>query len=301
MPPFHAFLRPALLVLTAGDEVAARDVVASVANQMNLTDEQLSQTIASGQGRVRNRVLWALSYLFQAGAVNRPTRGQYRISDRGRELLNAHPDRIAVADLRHFEEFREFQSRTHSGSGDDGSAADTDESESVTPLEQIETASRRLDRVVAAEVIERIRQQPPEFLEKAVVQLLMAMGYGGTHGDGQHLGGSSDGGFDGVINQDPLGLGRIYVQAKRYAPDNVVGRPVVQGFLGALHAEGAAGGVFITTSRFSAEALSFVASVSPRIILIDGSRLGELLVSYRIGIQEKDVFRVVEVDEDFFE
>lgn len=127
------------------------------------------------------------------------------------------------------------------------------------------------------------------------------MGYGGTHGDGQHLGGSGDGGFDGVINQDPLGLGRIYVQAKRYAPDNVVGRPAVQGFLGALHAEGAAGGVFITTNRFSADAVAFTATVSPRIILIDGSRLGELLVSYRIGVQEKDVFRVVEVDEDFFE
>ena len=134
-----------------------------------------------------------------------------------------------------------------------------------------------------------------------MVQLLIAMGYGGTHGDGQHLGGSGDGGFDGVINQDPLGLGRIYVQAKRYAPDNVVGRPAVQGFLGALHAEGAAGGVFITTNRFSADAVAFTATVSPRIILIDGSRLGELLVSYRIGVQEKDVFRVVEVDEDFFE
>ena len=134
-----------------------------------------------------------------------------------------------------------------------------------------------------------------------MVQLLVAMGYGGSHGDGQHIGGSGDGGFDGVINQDPLGLGRIYVQAKRYAPDNIVGRPAVQGFLGALHAEGAAGGVFITTSRFSNEAVKFATSVSPRIILIDGPHLGELLVTYRVGVEEKDLFRVVEVDEDFFE
>ena len=166
VPPFHAFLRPALVVLSKGDESAARDVEQGVAAVMNLTSDQLSQTIASGQGRVRNRVLWALSYLFQAGAVHRPTRGQYRISDRGRQLLNAHPERIAVADLRQFDEFREFQSRTHTSVGDNSDIADSDASESITPLEQIETASHRLDRAVAAEMIERIRQQPPSFLRR---------------------------------------------------------------------------------------------------------------------------------------
>lgn len=285
VPPFHAFLRPALVVLEHSDQRAARDIVSSIAMDMGLTQTQLAQTIASGQSRVRNRVLWALSYLFQAGAVNRPQRGQYRISDRGRSLLAACPDVVTVADLRQFAEFREFVTRTQSSSNELG-VEDAIEVETITPLEQIESASRILDRSVAADVIERIRQQPPAFLEKAVVQLLIAMGYGGTHGDGQHLGGASDGGFDGVINQDPLGLGRVYVQAKRYAPENVVGRPTVQGFLGALHAEGAAGGVLITTSSFSSEAIVFVASVSPRIILIDGSRLGELLVSYRIGVQD---------------
>ena len=270
-----------------------------VASQ-SLTAGQVAQTIASGQGRVHNRVLWALSYLFQAGAVTRPRRGEYLITDRGLELLEERPESITVADLRRFDTFRDFQSRTRSQPGGRAHAA-SDDGDDATPLEQIETASRRLDRAVAADLVERIRQQPPEFLEKAVVRLLVAMGYGGTHGDGQHLGGSRDGGFDGVINQDPLGLGRIYVQAKRYEPDNPVSRPAVQGFLGALHAEGAAGGVFITTSRFSADAEAFAASVSPRIILIDGSKLGELLVSYRVGVQEKDVFRVVDVDEDFFE
>lgn len=300
VPAFHVFLRPALAALGGGQPRLAREVLEDVVDSQGLTAGQLTQRIASGQGRVHNRVLWALSYLFQAGAVTRPRRGEYLITDRGRELLVARPEVITVADLRRFETFRDFQSRTRAQPKENVPAVEED-SDDVTPLEQIESASRRLDRAVAADIIERIRQQPPEFLEKAVVRLLVAMGYGGTHGDGQHLGGSGDGGFDGVINQDPLGLGRIYVQAKRYGPDNPVGRPAVQGFLGALHAEGAVGGVLITTSRFSADAEAFAASVSPRIILIDGGRLGELLVSYRVGVQEKDVFRVVDVDEDFFE
>lgn len=297
VPPFHAFLRPALTALSDGAELASRAIVDEVVAAMSLDADQIKQTITSGQGRVQNRIQWALSYLFQAGAVQRPQRGHYRITERGTQLLASHPNSLSVADLRQFPEFQDFQTRTRTSTSP-GSDAGGDE---ATPLEQIETASVRLDSAVSADLVERIRQQAPEFLEKAVVQLLVAMGYGGSHGDGQHLGGSGDGGFDGVINQDPLGLGRIYVQAKRYAPDNVVGRPAVQGFLGALHAAGAAGGVFISTSRFSGDAISFAESVSPRVILIDGPKLGELLVRHRIGVEERDVFRVVEVDEDFFE
>ena len=134
-----------------------------------------------------------------------------------------------------------------------------------------------------------------------MLKLLRAMGYGGAAGDVRHIGGPGDAGFDGVINQDALGIGRIYVQAKRYAIDNPVGRPAVQGFLGALHAEGASGGVFITTSRFSAEAVGFAATVKPTIVLIDAARLGELLVHYGVGVQARDTYQIVELDEDIFE
>jgi restriction system protein len=141
----------------------------------------------------------------------------------------------------------------------------------------------------------------PEFLEKAVLRLLVAMGYGGSEGDAQHIGGPGDGGFDGVINQDRLGLERIYVQAKRYKSDNKVGRPDVQGFVGALHGMGAAGGVFITTSDFTPDAAAFARDIKPRVILINGQRLGALMVAHGIGVQATQLYRIVEVDEDFFE
>ena len=134
-----------------------------------------------------------------------------------------------------------------------------------------------------------------------MLRLLVAMGYVGSDEAAVHLGGPGDGGFDGVINQDRLGIGRVYIQAKRYKADSTIGRPDVQGFLGALHHAGAVGGVFITTSRFSADAVDFARSITPRVILIDGARLGQLMVSYGIGVQERQMFRVVETDEDFFE
>lgn len=297
VPPFHAFILPVLEVLSDGKEHGARDVVEGASTAMQLDQAQLAESIASGYNRVTNRVQWALTYLFQAGAVERPKRGHYRINDRGRELLASHPKGISVQDLRQFPEFVDFQTRSR-GSGESSAAvAQSDES---TPRDDIESAAKQLDTATAAELVERIKQQSPAFLEKAVVRLLVAMGYGGSHGDGQHLGGPGDQGFDGVINQDPLGLGRIYIQAKRYS-EGSVGRPDIQGFLGALHAANAVGGVFITTSRFSADAAQFAATVNPRIVLIDGPRLGELLVRYGIGVQEQHTYKVVEVDEDFFE
>ncbi|WP_432887976.1 restriction endonuclease [Kribbella sp. CA-245084] len=149
--------------------------------------------------------------------------------------------------------------------------------------------------------MQRLQMMAPEFLEKAILRLLVAMGYGSSDEAAVHMGGPGDGGFDGVINQDQLGIGRIYIQAKRYADENAVGRPAIQGFVGALHHVGAAGGVFITTSRFSADAVDFARSITPRVVMIDGVRLGELLVTHGVGVQERQVFRVVETDEDFFD
>jgi restriction system protein len=274
-------------------------VVEAACQLMRLTPEQRAETIPSGKPRATDRVLWALTYLTQAGAVERPSRGRYVITERGRRLLTQHPDGFGVDALRQFEEFREFQSRSKGTTGNEEGAEPTD-TES-TPVEQIADSIVRLDAAVAQELVERIRQQPPEFLERVVLELLIAMGYGGTTGEVKHIGGVGDAGFDGVINQDALGIGRIYVQAKRYAIDNVVGRPAIQGFPGALHGAGASGGVFITTSRFSAEAVSFAATVKPTIVLIDAEQLGALLVKHGVGVQERETYRVVEIDEDFFE
>jgi restriction system protein len=249
VPKFHALLRPVLEVLADGSDRFARDVVSGVADRLGLDHAQRTQTIPGGQRRFDNRVLWALSYLGQARAVERPKRGVYRVTDRGSTLLKDHPGAVTLEDLRVFEEFRGFQARTRSGGGTSVTAVDETAPEEQTPLEQLSTATARLNASPASDLVERIRQQPPEFLEKAVLQLLVAMGYGGSDEAAQHLGGSGDGGFDGVINQDRLGIERVYVQAKRYAEGNVVGRPTVQAFVGALHHAGAAGGVLITTSR----------------------------------------------------
>ena len=299
LPRFNDFFLPVLQVLSSGEITAAAEVIEAACGRLGLSPDQRAETIPSGMSRAANRVAWALTYLSQAGAVDRPSRGKYLITDRGRRLLQQHPTGFGVEALKQFEEFREFQTRSKSSVAHEDGATDT-ESE-ASPIELIADSVARLDAAVAQELVERIRQRPPEFLERVVLKLLRAMGYGGAAGDVRHIGGPGDAGFDGVINQDALGIGRIYVQAKRYAIDNPVGRPAVQGFLGALHAEGASGGVFITTSRFSAEAVSFAATVKPTIVLIDATRLGELLVQHGVGVQERDTYHIVEPDEDFFE
>lgn len=302
LPRFDEFFVPALACLNTMEEATAREVISRVADEMHLDEGQRSQTIPSGQRRLDNRVTWALSYLYQARAVAKPRRGVFRITERGAHLLRQHPGGFGADALRQFEEFVSFQGRSRTRADGRSVAAGAGEPvEGDTPLEQVSSAVARLDAAVAAELVERLLEHPPEFLEKAVLRLLVAMGYGGSEGAAEHLGGPGDGGFDGVINQDRLGLGRVYVQAKRYAVDNIVGRPAVQGFVGALHGAGAAGGVLITTSRFSPDAVAFAKSITPRVILIDGSRLGELMVTHGVGVQERQTFRVVELDEDFFE
>lgn len=299
VPKFHELFVPVLVALDRGGVMASRFVIAAVADDLALTDEQRTSRIPSGQRRFDNRVNWALSYLFQARAVTKRGRGMYEITERGRELLRDHPAGFAPDVLEQFGEFREFKSRSKpSESG--GPTASTPE-EPSTPLEQIDAAVTALHSEVALDLVRRIQAMPPEFLEKAVLRLLTAMGYGSTEGAALHMGGPGDGGFDGVINQDQLGIGRIYIQAKRYADDSHVGRPAVQAFLGALHHAGAAGGVLITTSRFSADAIEFARSITPRVVMIDGERLGRLLVTHGVGVQERQVFRVVETDEDFFD
>ena len=168
-------------------------------------------------------------------------------------------------------------------------------------MEQIEQGVNLLHAEVATQLIDRLRVQEPAFLEQAVLDLLVAMGYGGAEKQVRRLGGSGDGGVDGVIDQDALGLDRVYVQAKRYAADNSVGRETIQAFVGALHGRHASRGIFITTSRFTPQATEYAATINARVILIDGDRLARLMIQYAVGVQTKHTYRVVEVDEDFFE
>ena len=301
VPRFQELFVPALRALQGGEAKRSRAIVSEVANALELTTGQRARQIPSGQRQYDNRLNWALSYLFQAAAVTKPSRGVYQITDRGRALLTSHPDGFRVDVLREFTEFQDFAARTRSSVPEAGGRPSSVEETEQPPFEVVSAAVARLNAEVASELVRRLRSAEPVFLEKAVLKLLVAMGYGDGSDAAVHLGGPGDGGFDGVINQDRLGIGRVYVQAKRYAEDNIVGRPAVQGFVGALHHAGAAGGVIITTSRFSPDAVEFARSITPRVVLIDGLRLGELMVRHGVGVQDRQIFRVVETDDDFFE
>jgi restriction system protein len=257
----------------------------------------------------------------QAGLLRRPRRGVVELTERGREVLSGNPARVDNSVLAQYPEFLEFKTRgSWKSSVDAGGTASAEESLSMsasireeatvdglvsleqrTPLEKLESAVEDANASVAAELLQRIRQEDPDFLERLVLRLLTAMGYGGKAGAAEHLGRTGDQGLDGVIRQDALGLDRVYVQAKRYAANQAVGRPDIQAFVGALHGAQADRGVFIATTRFTAEARDYAERVAARVILIDGPQLAELMVLHNVGVQDEKTFTLKRVDEDFFE
>lgn len=302
LPTWEEFMVPILRVLGDGEQRQLRIVFADVKDHLALTDEQRAETVSSGQSKAENRIGWALSALTRAEALVRPARGHYLLTDSGRDLLAKHGGRFRAAELEALPAYQAYIPRSHTrGPGADPSTSPTPAlaEDDSTPREQIEAGVERIHTVVAADLLERLRGHDPAFLEQSVLDLLVAMGYGGTE-RAQRVGGTGDGGVDGVIDQDALGLDRIYVQAKRYAADNTIGRETIQAFVGARHGHGATRGVFITTSAFSPQARDYATGIPSRVILIDGGRLASLMIQYRVGVQVADTFDVVEVDEDYF-
>ena len=299
LPSWEDFAVPVLAVLSDGKTRTLRDLRKDVAELTELTDDQRSQTLPSGQSRAENRIGWAASFLNRVDALDRPGRGRYVITDLGRELLVSHSGGITVHDLRSLaKEGDEWWKQNSSSAVEDSGELDPDSS-GLDPTEQVEQGIARIHEEVSSELLARLVSQDPAFFEDAVVKLLLAMGYGGVGGRGIATALGHDGGIDGIIDQDVLGLSKVYVQAKRYSPGNTVGRPDVQGFVGALSGK-ADSGVFITTSRFSPGAIEWVENIPARIILIDGPRLTELMIEYGVGVQVERNYRVVEIDEDFF-
>jgi restriction system protein len=275
-----------------------------LAEQIGLTDEDLALKIPSGAPVFNSRVHWAVTYLAQAGLLRRPRRGVVELTDRGNEVLAEAPASVDNSLLARYPEFLEFKMRAREGQQDAAAAELTPgplASSKGTPREQLADAVEEANAAVAAELLNRIRDREPAFLEQLVLRLLTAMGYGGRAGAAEHLGRSGDQGLDGVIRQDALGLDRVYVQAKRYGAEHSVGRPEIQAFVGALHGAQADRGVFIATSRFTAEARDYAERVPARLVLIDGVRLTELMVLHNVGVQEEQTFTLKRVDEDFFE
>lgn len=301
MPIWEAFMIPTLRVMSDGIERTRQDIYPLVAKDMGLTDEQMQAVLNSGQLAYHNRIGWGLSFLAKIGALDRPARGRYKITDAGRQVLSKYPDGAREADINAMAEDPATSLRPYVADPPRGGspAVVDDVATSLTPIEQVQNGISRIRDDVAEELLVRLREKQPAFFEQAVVDLLLAMGYGGTGGRGAVTGLSQDGGIDGVIDQDVLGISRVYVQAKRYSAENVVQKPTVQAFVGALSGK-AAGGVFITTSRFSEGAERYAEAVPPRIILIDGARLADLMIRYGVGVQVRETYDIVEIDEDFF-
>jgi restriction system protein len=299
LPTWEDFNVPVLRVLSDGETRSLRELRQAVADEVGLTPEQRAETLLSGQLRTDNRIGWAASYLCRVDALHRPSRGRYEITDFGRELLRRHPKVITETDLRAVAREGDEWWITRSVV-DGGIPQQLDETDTaLDPTEQVEQGIARLHEEVTSELLSRLLGQEPTFFEEAVVKLLLAMGYGGTGGTGVTTARSNDGGIDGVVDQDVLGLSKVYVQAKRYAAENPVQRPEVQSFVGALSGK-ADSGVFITTSRFSSGAIEWVRTTPGRIILIDGRRLTELMIRFGVGVQVRETHEVVEIDEDFF-
>lgn len=298
-------MRPTLEALNDGSERTFRELCDVVATSVGVSPDDRQLLLPSGrQTMFNNRVGWAVTYMAKAGLIRRPRRGVAVITERGKQFLTDHTGPVNGRVLQQFPEFIEFKTIRHdkppatvpTDTAETGAAAAVVGS----PSEAIHALVEEVNAAVAAEVLERVLEQPPIFLEHLVLKLLEAMGYGGVEALSQHLGGPGDEGLDGVIRQDALGLDVVYVQAKRYAPDRKIGRPDIQGFVGALTGARADRGIFITTSSFTADARAYVDRIQSRIVLIDGERLAAEMVRRNVGVQVREVHEVKRIDEDFF-
>ncbi len=304
IPDFQTLMRPILALLSDGAVRQTREVTAAMAEEFELTEEERATLLPSGRQRViDNRVGWSLTHLSQAGLLERPARARVRITETGQDVLSTHPDRVDMRVLAGFPSYQEFRQRSSAKkpSARDGSAEPSDRvEEQDSPQVLVERAVAENRAAVEGELLKRALAMEPQDFERLVIRLLEAMGYGGS-GVIEHSGRSGDAGIDGIISQDPLGLDRIFVQAKRFGVEQRIQRPTIQGFVGALMGAQGDRGVFITTSTFSPGARTEAEKVNARIELIDGPRLAGLMARYGVGVQPESQVTLLQVDEDVFD
>lgn len=299
VPDYQTLMRPLLARLEQGELKSLRNLVQELSDQFELSEEERALRIPSGGSTlIHNRVGWARTYLKNAGLLIIPQRGLNQITDLGCKALDECPQRIDNQYLKQFESFQEFQSiKPKEQRETKDSIVDHQD---LDPQERLEQAHGEIQGALAAELLNLIKGQTPQFFEQLVVKLMQAMGYGGwSQESGQATQYIADGGIDGIINEDPLGLETIYLQAKRYS-DASVGRPDVQAFVGALEMRRARKGVFITTSRFSKDALEYTSMIEKKVVLIDGSQLADLMIKHNLGVSVKDTYQVKAIDTDYF-
>ena len=300
IPTFQVVMRPLLELASDGRELRTSEAVGVLGDQFHLTKEEREELLPSGrQRRFNNRIAWATAYFRATGLLVSPGRGRYTITERGRQAI-ASGQQIDLKYLSQFPELAAFRTGT-------GAHGETDkqlptEVSTATPDEILESTSQALRKQLAVDLLEKVHGVDPAFFEKLVVDLLIEMGYGGSRKEaGKAIGQSGDEGIDGIINEDKLGLDVVYIQAKRWATGNTVGRREVQMFTGSLEGKQASKGVFITTSAFTGEARDYVKKISKRIVLIDGEELAQLMIDHGVGVADVNHYVTKRIDSDYFE
>ena len=298
IPDYQSIMLPLLKFTGDGEEHSRREAIEALADEFSLTDEERKELLPSGrQATFNNRVGWARTYMTKAGLLESTKRGYFQITERGLDVLKQNPPEINNAFLRQFPEFVEFQTPKQRKVEED---TEQDISETRTPEEEIESAYQGVRQELATELLQTIKSCSPTFFERLVVDVLVKMGYGGTRKDaGQAVGRSGDGGIDGIIKEDRLGLDIVYIQAKRW--DGPIGRPEIQKFAGALQGQRARKGIFITTSAFTQSAQDYVSRIDSKIVLIDGDTLAQLMIDYNIGVTTVTSYELKHMDSDYFE
>ncbi len=306
VPDYQSLMLPVLKKASQG-EVRIGEVVESLGIELGLSEDDLSEMLPSGaQSTFANRIHWAKTYLKQAGLVESTKRAHFIISRRGIETLQSGIERIDVRYLEKFPEFKDFKQRTGSDSSAASSERDMFKPELAdskqTPDDLLRLLTTEINATLGRDIVERIQKAPPAFFERVVVSLLLAMGYGGSLVEaGRAIGRAGDDGVDGVIDQDTLGLDRVYVQAKRYSDDSNIGPAAIRDFFGSLDMHKAHKGLFVTTSSFTKSAIETADKLGKRIVLIDGTQLANLLVKFNVGCRTEQTVQIKKIDEDFFE
>jgi restriction system protein len=301
IPDYQSLMLPLMKLVSDGQEHKYRDLIENLAIEFQITDEERKELLASGnQAIFDNRVGWAKTYLRKAGLIDLPKRATVLITELGRQTLAKNPNHIDAKFLRQFPSFLEFQNTSRNDNDAEEEIATVVLNEQ-TPEEILDKAYQRIRKTLASELLNKVVELSPAFFERLVVELLVKMGYGGSIKDaGKAMGKSGDEGIDGTIKEDKLGLDIIYIQAKRWKPGNVVGRPELQKFVGALAGQGAKKGIFITTSNFTKEALEYTPRNETKIVLIDGEHLAQLMFDYNLGCTSQQTYELKKIDSDYF-
>jgi restriction system protein len=300
IPDYQAIMLPMLQVLGDRKTYLLRELVEIIAKKFSLSEEEKRLLLPSGkQAMFYNRVGWARTYLKKAGLIESPKKGLLCITNRGKEVLQENPARIDVEYLKRFDDFLSFRQLRHDKPIAVKPIGVEKDVPDETPEETLESAYQALKENLAGELLEMVKKCTPDFFEQLVVDLLVKMGYGGSRREaGQAIGRAGDEGIDGIIKEDRLGLDIIYVQAKRW--ENVVGRPEIQKFAGALQGQRARKGIFITTAFYTRDALDYVKNIETKIILIDGAQLTELMIDHGVGVTTEVIYELKRIDSDYF-